>query len=130
MVVNLTRGTTGTTVHTEPVSDPGSSVTHRIPLEGARVSRRHFLKVGFTGAMLVAIGGQAKLVADLTGGTAYATPALYNLTITDAMVEMVDLQRVYHRVFASEQGAVQDGDAGSLAAAEGLCGTIGFDELG
>lgn len=105
MVVDLITGTTGTTVHSEPVSDPGSGVTLRNSSGCARVSRRHFLKVGFTGAMLVAIGGQAKLVSELTGGTAFASPALYDLTITDAMVEMVDLKRVYHRVFASDQGA-------------------------
>ena len=84
---------------------------------GAAVSRRHFLKVGLTSAVLIAIGAQAKLASDLLGGTAIAAPAVYDLAITDAMVEMVDLTVVYHRVFADASGAHLPGP--SLHAFEG-----------
>ena len=96
-------------MHAEPPPYSGSETTPTVSPTGSRlgaaVSRRHFLKVGLTGVVLIAIGAQAKLVSDLTGGTANAAPALYDLAITDALVEMVDLTVVYHRVFADASGA-------------------------
>ena len=108
-------------MHATSPSHPGSDTTTAVSTAesslGAAVSRRHFLKVGLTSAVLIAIGAQAKLASDLLGGTAIAAPAVYDLAITDAMVEMVDLTVVYHRVFADASGAHLPGP--SLHAFEG-----------
>ena len=92
-------------MHAKPPPSPGSDTTTPMSVLDAAVSRRHFLKVGLTSAVIIAIGAQAKLASDLLGGTAVAAPSLYDLAITDAMVEMVDLTVVYHRVFADASGA-------------------------
>jgi len=85
---------------------------------GAATFRRgQFLKFGLTGLVAVAIGSEAKLVSGLLGARASAAPAVYDITITDAMVEMINLQLVYHWVFADATGPHLPGPA--LHALEG-----------
>ena len=69
------------------------------------MKRRRFLSVGFTGAMAVAIGAQAKYVSDLMADGESTTAPVYDLLISDAIVEMVDLEPVYFWTFADESGA-------------------------
>jgi FtsP/CotA-like multicopper oxidase with cupredoxin domain len=69
------------------------------------LNRGRFLKIGLTGAVAVAVGAQAKLLTDILGAEATAAPAVYDLRITDAVVEMVNLEPVYHWVFADAEGA-------------------------
>lgn len=67
--------------------------------------RAHFLKIGLTGLVAVAIGTQAKIASSLMGGTADAASSTYELTMTDAVVEMVNLDPIYHWVYADHNGA-------------------------
>jgi FtsP/CotA-like multicopper oxidase with cupredoxin domain len=69
------------------------------------IERRQFLALGLTGLVGLAVGTQSQQVSELLGGEATAAPPVYRLTVTDAMVEMVDLEPVYHWVFADEKGA-------------------------
>ena len=91
----------------------------------AAMGRRQFLSLGMTGmAAAMALGStQAGRVAGIVGGTAVAAPPIYLLTITDAMVEMIDLDPIYHWVFADEGGAHLPGRA--LHAVEGDTVTVG-----
>jgi FtsP/CotA-like multicopper oxidase with cupredoxin domain len=74
------------------------------------IDRRRFLGLGMTGlAGAMALGLQAPRVAGLAGSSAFASPAVRTLRITDAMVEMVDLRRVYMWTFADALGARQPG---------------------
>lgn len=66
--------------------------------------RRRFLGVALTGLGALAVGSQARRVADLTGGTAAAAPAVVELTIGEALVEMVDLTTVYAWTFGDAEG--------------------------
>ena len=61
------------------------------------MERRKFLGLGLTSlAAAMALGStQAGRVAGLVGGRASAAPRVLELTISDAMVEMVDLNPVY-----------------------------------
>lgn len=74
------------------------------------VDRRRFLGLGMTGlAGAMALGLQGPRIAGVVTGDAFALPAARELTITDAMVEMVDLERVYVWTFADAQGPRQPG---------------------
>ena len=91
------------------------------------MDRRRFLALGLTGtAAAMALGTtQIGRVAGLLGGTAAAAASpVYRLTITDAMVEMVDLDPVYHWVFADQDGAHLPGR--TLHAVEGDPITVGI----
>ncbi len=67
------------------------------------IDRRRFLGLGMTGlAGAMALGLQAPRIADLATGRAFAAAPVRALTITDAMVEMSDLERVYMWTFADE----------------------------
>ena len=89
----------------------------------ATLKRGQFLTLGLTGLVGLAVGSQARQVSELLGDEAIAAPPVYQLTVTDAMVEMVDLDPVYHWVFADEQGAHLPGPV--LHALEGDEVTIG-----
>lgn len=73
----------------------------------APTTRRQFLGLGLTGAAAAMALGTASAgrLPGLLGGRALAAARVYDITITDAMVEMIDLDPVYHWVFADELGA-------------------------
>ncbi len=70
------------------------------------MERRKFLGLGLTSlAAAMALGStQAGRVAGLVGGRASAAPRVLELTISDAMVEMVDLNPVYMWTFGDAAG--------------------------
>lgn len=73
----------------------------------APTTRRQFISLGLTGAAAAMALGTASAgrLSTLLGGRAQAAAPVYELTITDAMVEMIDLDPVYHWVFQDEFGA-------------------------
>jgi FtsP/CotA-like multicopper oxidase with cupredoxin domain len=91
-------------------------------MAAALIERRRFLALGLTGLVGLAVGTQSRQVSELLGGEAIAAPPVYKLTVTDALVEMVDLDPVYQWVYADERGAHLPGP--TLHALEGDTVTI------
>lgn len=75
------------------------------------INRRDFIKIGLTGMTAIAIGSDLKLPGIFRMSEAHAATISVNLTITDALVEMIDLKQVYMWTFADSTGPKFPGPA-------------------
>ena len=67
-------------------------------------SRRDFIKMGLGGLSAIAIGSNIKIPGIFERSEAVAQTVAINLNITSALVEMIDLNPVFHWVFADATG--------------------------
>jgi FtsP/CotA-like multicopper oxidase with cupredoxin domain len=69
-----------------------------------RINRREFIKMGLSSLSVMAVGSHLNIPGMFGKNQALAQVPAVNLTITDALVEMIDLIPVYHWVFADQGG--------------------------
>lgn len=68
------------------------------------ITRREFVKVGLTGMTAVALGSALKIPGIFTSSQALAADVVLNLSITDALLETVDLRQTYIWAFDAGTG--------------------------
>lgn len=81
------------------------------------MNRREFIKLGLTGMTAVAIGNAVNLPGIFTESRALAADVVLNLTITDALLQTVDLRETY--IWAFDDGTGPKFPGPTIIVAEG-----------